>query len=367
MINKYIDDTLDRKNRGVYFKKGKWLLHLSTVLVLWAASYGKLEVSFKDTMTTTTTVDVNKETIVLAILMSLPFLAFFYFYCLYLIPRCFKKNNYRKFWTWLILLLLIIPLLDYGIEKCMALRFADLAKAHEGKSHLKLLWKSYVSFIGNFVGFTSMLYLMELMEGIRTTKEIDQVSSMLLLTERNRVKTRMDPDFMMRSLDGIIQLAAEKNEDAPDSVIRFSDVLRYRLYRSAEKLVLVQEELQHLETLLEFQNTLFGHSNSCTLEVQGSYDAKRIQPLSLVNIAEALLNTYDNEHWSLLLYLLFEEQELQMAVELVTGGYEASAIIRGIEENLRLVFGDKLIFATEKENDTFSIRICLPLHNNSNA
>jgi LytS/YehU family sensor histidine kinase len=207
---------------------------------------------------------------------------------------------------------------------------------------------------------------MELMEGIRTSKEIYTNSNELALAERSLIRTRMDPVFMMHSLDGIIRLSEQKSALAPGSVVGFSDILRYRLYRSQEPLVPLPEELDYLEKLFLFTNTL-NNDSRCSLEVQGQTGPQQwLPPLSVINIAETLINTRkaEDETWSLLLYLLAEEKELQIAAELQTG-LELVESMEDVRKNLELVFGVAVIFAVEKNDNTYSLRICLPLRSNA--
>lgn len=362
MIHQYITRSLARKNRGVYFKKGKWILHLASVILIWLSGTVRLN---GDQVTSAAR---SPEILLAGLLIMLPFLTFFYFYCLYLIPYCFKQNRYRKFWTIMVALLATLPLADLALQHVFAryypLLAAKLAKGSPGSHILEAYW----DFIRDFVGYTSILYLMELMEGIRTYREISQNSTELALTERNLIRTRMDPVFLLQSLEGIIQLSEKTATAAPDAVIGFSDILRYRLYRSQDKQVSLHEELYHLEKLFQFSNTLSGQG-ACTLEVDGPTGTQSLPPLAVVNIAEALINTRSgaDKDWSLLLYLLAEDNELQIAAELQTGQDRYTDTIDHIRKNLELVFGRAIIFASERNENTYSIRICLPLYSNASS
>jgi len=305
---------------------------------------------------------VSASTLGLAFLLLIPFLCFFYFYCLYLIPVCFKGNKRKQFWLILSILLLTLPLLDALVQIAVQKAYPDLTPdiaAAKGN----LLFHVYKSFITNFIGYTSMLYVMELLEEIRTSKEIAFNEHQLAATELHLVKTQINPDFMIRSLDGIIQLSQAKRAEAPEAVIHFSDVLRYRLYRSNKRWVPLQEELQQLERLFQFQNTVPGQESLATLEVEGTNDAGIIAPLTLINIAEPLMTTYlAGSDWSLLFYLLIEEHELQIAVELTA---ENDALVQtkfeAIKQDMLRLSGTALNFTQEKEQNNYSVRICLPL------
>lgn len=357
MLEKYIDRKLARKNIGVYFKKGKWVLHVIFLLLMLVINAKKLQPEG---------VDMSGRDLLLSLVMLLPFVVFFYIYCLYLIPVFFKRNRQKRFWMILLVLMSVFPALE-GLLSIFFSRYNVALTASVGKGTWLFLLKSYRDFWINFIGFTSLLYFMELLEGIRTLREISLNKSQLAFTELHMIKTKMNPEFMVRSLDGIIDLANKEEDATPDAVIRFSDVLRYRLYRSKAGLVPLGEELQQLESLFGFHNEI-SRSTGCTLEAEGDAGNRSIPPLALINIAEPLINTWgDAQEPHLLMYLLIEETELQIAVEFSTTAGGIDTVISDIRNNLNLIFGRDVIFAMEKEHNNYSIRICLPLQHSSNA
>lgn len=359
MINQYIEQQLNRKNRGVYFKKGKWVFHLVftlfTCIVFAYSLNGDKEMD-------------SVKTLLAATVALLPFLCFFYFYCLYLIPVCFKRNKRQKFWVLLLLLLATVPLVEMGIQYFLLKNYPQLVKGIP-RDGWALLLKTYKSFVSNFTGFTSMLFVMELLEEVRTSKEIYQDQKQLAATELNMVKTQINPEFMVRSLDSIISLSRNKQPEAPEAVIHFSDVLRYRLYRSNKKWVPLNDELQQLTNLFRFQNFIPALHSPVTLETEGAASEKFIAPLSLINIAEPLLTTFDpQEEWSLLFYMLIEEKELQIAIELTSGQHDLiERKLQTIQEDMQRLSGTDLNFTREKDQNNYSLRICLPIYTNLTA
>jgi hypothetical protein len=357
-VHSYIERQIIRRSLGTYFRRGKWVLHLVFLVIFWLI-FSRNQAGPVRNWT------VGK--VALAISLTFPFILFFYTYCLYLVPYCFKQNKFRKFWTLLLLSLLIFPLLDFGLSVWAADDLPDLAKDIDLKHPLTSLGHTYFSFISSFVGFTALLYFMELLEGVSIYKETYQHQHQLAATELHLIKTQMNPDFVVRSLDGIIGLSERQDEHAPDSVINFSDVLRYRLYRSQEKLVPLREELTQLSNLMHLHNLLPGQEDSSSLETEGDPDDWVVVPLSLIKIAEPLLTTFKpGLNWSLLLYLLIDEKEVQVAAELSIDDHEGmDGLIERIREDLWRLLYSGLNFTVEKEQNTYSLRTCIPIFRNS--
>lgn len=359
-VHHYIEHQLIRKSLGTYFRKGKWIFHLIFLILFSVASVLKLSGKFQ-------TWTVQK--VLLSMLVLFPFILFFYTYCLYLVPYCFKRNRFRQFWITLIILLAVFPIADYALQAWLVPYLPELAEKHTQQPAWLSITKVYFNFISSFVGFTSMLYFMEILEGINIHKETDLNKSQLTATELHRIKTQMNPDFMIRSLDGIIRLADLQDKKAPGSVIDFSDVLRYRLYRSKEKLVPLEEELSQLDNLFRLHNAVPRQDGSCTLDTEGDAGMAFAVPLSLINIVEPLLTTFEQDaSWSLLLYLLIEEKEIQVALELTT---DQGAAITGrterIHKDLEQLLYTGLNFTMEQEQNTYSLRTCIPIFRNLTA
>jgi two-component system LytT family sensor kinase len=358
MINNYIARQIRRKNRGVYFKKGKWLFHVFFLMLIGFITVVK---PYGENIKA-----LNLGKSLASLCTLLPFIAFFYFYCLYLIPVCFKGNQRKKFWLLLLLCLLVFPMVDVMIQAGF-MNYLPSLSGQKSKSWFLIIFETYKNFLSNFTGFTSMLYIMELMEEIRTSKEISLNRSQLATAEINMLKTHMNPDFMIRSLDGIIHLSEDKSTETPEAVIYFSDVLRYRLYRSMNKLVPLSEELQQLGNLFRFQNAIPGQEQTCSLETEGDTATKYIIPLVLINIAEPLLEAFSRQPgWSVLFYLLVEEEEMQVAIEMTyDSDMVPDTVLETIQYDLKRLMGTDVIFTAEKAQNAYSIRTCIPLRINS--
>jgi hypothetical protein len=386
MLNNYINHSLDKKNRGIYFKRGKWLLHIISFGAMYIANLakfgGKID-DLKGGANTTIVFDdkkgassievsstaniVDNNTYLASFITLLPFIVFFYIYCLYLIPSCFKRDKKRQFWQLMAISLIVFPLIQVGLHYAFVDSLPQLGR-HMDEGFLKFTWRTFTGFIGIFFGFTSLLFFMELLEEVRTSKEIKRHESEITQTELNRIKMQMNPSFMAVALDQISALAAAQDDTTPETIVGFADVLRYRLYRSKVDKVFLEEELQQLSNLFKFQNNIHKR-DCCILEVEGATDNKGIVPLALINIAEPLINyaTNINHEWNLLMYLLCEEDEMQIAVEFSEVGALENDLLLGIKSALDLMFDTDVIFAIENETDNYSIRTCLPLYRNSNA
>ncbi len=60
--------------------------------------------------------------------------------------------------------------------------------------------------------------------------------------ELKLLKAQVHPHFLFNTLNNLYGLTLEKSDEAPNLVLRLSEILDYILYRCDEKLVLLEEE-----------------------------------------------------------------------------------------------------------------------------
>jgi two-component system LytT family sensor kinase len=353
----YLQQELSNKNRWIYFKNGRWIVHV--LYWLFVFFWGQNSMGLKG---------ISVENFFLNFLWDNIFIAsFYFFYCLYLVPVYFKNNRHIRFWIVLVALMLLWAFIDMCYESTFEKYLPKIYRDNWAISWAKYQLMLRLYFF-NFLYFTTLLFFMELAEGHRTNIAIRKEMRELANTQQQLVKTRMNPAFVIRSLDGIASLTQQKNTAAPNAVIQFSDVLRYRLYKSAERVVPLQEELAQLNSLVLFHNNIHGHDGFCSMETEGTVQARFLPPLSLINLAEPLLDTYHtNAGWSMIIFMLVEEKELQLAVELSNPQYGGDTAFTALQQNLSTMFAQDTTFEIENLNSNYSIRICLPLQRPSAA
>lgn len=359
-LTNYIDRQIINKNKGIYFKHYRWTMHVVLILMFSAVSVAECIDSSKD---------FTFSKVAKASLTIIPFLIFFYYYCLYLLPYCFKLQRYKKFWIQLILLLLLFPAIDFYIQWNIKDSLPSLVKDFAGKGIFENVVKTYISFLSSFALLTAMLYFCELLEEISTVKETEQHNKEHYTAALNRIKTQINPVFMSASLDGIIDLAEAKDSRAAEAVIHFADILRYRLYKSKSKLVPVEQEITQLQNLFELQHSFPKQCSNCTLEMEGTIQAARMVPLTLITLVEPLLNQEQKDNnSSLLMYLLLEEEAIQVAIELnAIPSPLLDAQFDKIKKDLEQLTYEGINFTLDKDQNNYSLRTCIPIFKNSIA
>ncbi len=162
-------------------------------------------------------------------------------------------------------------------------RMSETVKA---TSFAKEYFQQFINYFLNFLLFSMMLFFMEKSEEQDTQIELEKEKEEIEQVKLDLLKTNISPDFLMRSLKQLKNAAITLQENTPQSILTFSDLMRYRLYRGRQFFSPLTEELIALHAFIDFIH--FEQSNHLHIDllVNGLTEQKSIASLALINILE---------------------------------------------------------------------------------
>lgn len=93
--------------------------------------------------------------------------------------------------------------------------------------------------------------------------------------ELSLLKSQINPHFFFNTLNNLYGLIIEKSDDAPNIVLKLSDIMRYTIYLGKEDLVPLKDEIEYLKNYIElhkirYQKTVdivFNHSQDTDYQI----------------------------------------------------------------------------------------------------
>ena len=284
----------------------------------------------------------------------------FYVNSYILIPRLIYKKKYLEYTLALITVFFVLFLLNW-------LSF-------------KLLLPQHTFRIGGFVFFyifpclfiltCSMTYIM-FRDRLRSERRAKEKETENLKTELAFLRSQVSPHFMFNVLNNMVSLARKKSEQLEPSLIKLSSLLRYMLYETDEEKVLLEREVEYLQSYIDLQKQRFGSKvkvNLCIDEFDKSY---LIEPMLLIPFVE---NAF--KHGTGLLPNAEINIELKAKNNLlqfmISNYYDSSTQeikdktsgigLQNVRRRLNLLYGNEhTLLITNKEN-RFSVSLQLNLH-----
>jgi two-component system, LytTR family, sensor kinase len=103
--------------------------------------------------------------------------------------------------------------------------------------------------------------------------------------ELSFLRSQINPHFLFNSLNNIYSLVYEQSPQSLHALATLSELLRYILYDTKEK-VQLQEELNYIQKYISLQRLRFGYEISVTVNIIGNIQEIFLPPLLLIPFVE---------------------------------------------------------------------------------
>ncbi|RXK59891.1 GHKL domain-containing protein [Lacibacter luteus] len=202
-------------------------------------------------------------------------ISLFYFNAYFLIPVLFYTRKYKRYILALLASLLFIWLADRFM-------FALLMQGYEYRLRNFLVFNLPV-FI--FITLASTAFR-TIRDRITEDSEKQQRQNENLKTELSFLRSQVSPHFMFNILNNMVALARKKSDILEPSLIKLSSLLRYMLYETDEDKVLLDKEVDYLQSYIDLQRLRFGKNVQINTELQQTAIAYTIEPMLLIPFVE---------------------------------------------------------------------------------
>ena len=115
------------------------------------------------------------------------------------------------------------------------------------------------------------------------------------LTEKEKQKRDMEllalqaqinPHFLFNSLNNILFQIDKSNKNARETLLKFSEMLRYQLYECSSDFIEIEKEIEYIKNYIEIQMLRKTEKYDCHLSISESVKNFRIAPLLLTPFIE---------------------------------------------------------------------------------
>jgi sensor histidine kinase YesM len=206
--------------------------------------------------------------------MNLSWILLFYFNGLFLIPRLVYRKKY------LLYAFALAAIFCYLIAQTWILENVLNLTPYNIRRHL--LWTFFI-FLFILAASTAYQMIRDRMNTERMAKDRENEN---LKTELAFLRSQVSPHFMFNVLNNMVALARKKSDLLEPSLIKLSSLLRYMLYETDEEKVLLEKEIEYLQSYIDLQIQRFGSKvkvNVCMKDYDRSYF---IEPMLLIPFVE---------------------------------------------------------------------------------
>jgi len=207
----------------------------------------------------------------------------------YTILYSLKSSFTKKNWVLFSLITVIYLLVIQTIYQLYSIHYLEITYS---ESYLNFLNNSLVDRILSIKIFLAMsIFFLQPTFYLLIHKFYIKQQKLLKVNEQKKsnelaiLKHQLNPHFLFNTLNNLYSLTISKSEKAPKIIEKLSDILDHVLYRSNDKFVPLQKEVELIENYLLLEKIRYGDRVEIIFEKKITSDIK-IAPLLLLTFIE---------------------------------------------------------------------------------
>ena len=201
----------------------------------------------------------------------------YYFNSEYLIPQYLEK---KKLWTYVGLLMasaiVVTPIKVFILFQKFENFPIDQNNLQKEQPYLYLM-SLITAGVSTLVKITS--------DWTKQTRVQQELETRTMQSELNFLKSQINPHFLFNTLNSLYALTLKKSDEAPEVVIKLSEMMRYMLYECNEKNVPLSKEVAYIRNYLSLEKLRHKHLD-IQFDVEGDIGDLKVSPLVFIAFIE---------------------------------------------------------------------------------
>lgn len=279
----------------------------------------------------------------------------------YLLPRYLLTGRYRRYAALILLsilgYLLVQTLYDYIL-------YGYVIAPTRSRDWLETMSYNFFSTLW-YLGLMVPLKLS--IDWYEQQRLLQRITVEKLQAEVNFLRSQINPHFLFNSLNNLYALTLKKSDQAPDMVLKLSDMMEYMLYDSDAVRVPLEREISYLQNYIELEKIRWGDHADVVLCVNGQLDGQEIAPLLLLPLVEnAFKHGVGNQTEKAWLHstLTLNPTEVEITVENNKPadrptGQKGGLGLSTLRKRLELLYPGRYSLRTEDRFDTYKVALSI--------
>ncbi|QXP73522.1 histidine kinase [Tenacibaculum sp. AHE15PA] len=212
-----------------------------------------------------------------------------YFFYFYLIPKYLLLKKQQLFilytaYTFIISFFFIIVSIFYGLVFSDNLKTGDYTPITKGLIFITLA-VYFIFFVAISIGLIINNYKSVLKNEDLKNKFL---ATQLQLKEQELkfLKMQIHPHFLFNTLNTLYGFALKKSDEAPDMILKLSNLLDYILYQVEKPLVFLNDEVNHIDDYISLEKMRFQDSLFVSFDKEIHQENIQIAPMLLLPFVE---------------------------------------------------------------------------------
>jgi two-component system LytT family sensor kinase len=180
------------------------------------------------------------------------------------------------------------------------------------------------------------------------------------------LKMQIHPHFLFNTLNTLYGFTLKKSDKAPEMILKLSNLLDYILYQVDKPLVLLQDEINHIENYISLEKIRFQDSLQINFNKNLINNKLEIAPMLLLPFVENAFKhgTQIDGVVNININLKVDEKKLSFTIENSAKNKEFSKNgigLENIKKRLEMLYQKQYFLEIEQEEELFKIHLIIPI------
>lgn len=208
---------------------------------------------------------------------------------------------------------------------------------------------------------------------LETQKELEKVKREQVESELSALKSNINPHFLFNNLTSLYGLARKKADETPDYILKLSELMRYMIYETQDKFVLLEKEINYITNYLDLQKLRCQSDTSIQYSVIGEIKSQQIAPFLLIPFIENCfkhggMNQSDSNFIDMNIQIESDCIKMNLKNSIPTKpnkqiNNEGGFGIENVKERLNALYQNKHKLNLELKTEQFNVELNLNLKN----
>lgn len=281
-----------------------------------------------------------------------------------IIPRTFNKDKYYHF-----VLFNLVTAFFLSFISVWSIEFLQIKPYNNLSVFARIMWNTF--HISLFVSVTTLLHYTK--EWIKL-KDIDinikTLKNEKLAAELESLKGQLNPHFLFNTLNNLYSLSLIKSDEAPNMIIKLSDLMSYIIYDSKVDYISMKKEIAFTSNYISLESLRLQEHLNLKVDINCSDDERMIAPLLFMPFIENAFKYTPKDTEKSFIYIKIETTENGPIHLRVENSKDIVAIenkdkqhsglgIKNVSKRLELIYPDKHILTVEDKEDIFIVNLII--------
>jgi len=297
-----------------------------------------------------------------------------YLLAYYLIPKLLFQKRYLYFLLLSLLSVVVLCILARIINVHIAERIylPDAARASVGEIITDYKFTINLYFNRVFAVALWFLFVKFGVDKFQDEQKMALLSQEKATAELNFLKAQIHPHFLFNTLNNLYTLTLEKSDEAPEVIIKLSNMLDYLLYQCNASRVSIQKEIELIQNYIGLESLRYGNRLQLSFVHEVDDSTIEIAPLLLLSPVENAFkhgtSGMSEPAW-INISLTVVGKDMQFRVENAKTSspiqdernYTDGIGLKNIKNQLALTYPERHQLAIQDKNDQFIVDLKIQL------